>query len=169
MSGGVATFLATWRRGRVRSGQRARECAVYRGPMAEGREELRGFVRGDEPVPSAKRLVLRGGPDTASLIRSHARRLNRSYELDGAEVWGVSVFAALDDIGPASFDELLRSRLRGYPTVYLPTVETLTTAGLALLATFRRPHYTVLLPDIDAADRLLAALGELHLNPYAVD
>ena len=137
--------------------------------MVSGREDLRDFVRANEDVPASTRLVLRGGPDTASLLRSHARRLNRSYELDGAEIWGISIFVALDDIGPASLDELLKSRLQGYPNVYLPTVDAIRQAGFDMLATFRRPHYTVLLPDLEHTEPLLDALGDLRRNPYAVD
>jgi len=35
------------------------------------------------------------------------------------------------------------------------------------LATFARPHYTVVLPELDAVDDLAVALGTLRLNPYA--
>lgn len=65
------------------------------------REELRPYLRG-EPVPLAASILVRGGPDTVSLIRSHARRTNRVYCLDGSPLWGVSAFGALDEVGPAS-------------------------------------------------------------------
>ena len=103
-----------------------------------------------------------------SLIRSHARRLNRLYVLDGSDVWGISVFVALDDVGPASFDALLRDRLKGYPTVYVPTVDKLVDAGFVLLGTFGRPHFTLLLGGEDDVERLVGRLGELRVNPYAV-
>ncbi len=66
--------------------------------MIEDREELRNRVR-DERPPLDASVVLRGGPDTASLLRSHARRLNRLYVLDGGPVFGISVFVAYGDIG----------------------------------------------------------------------
>lgn len=40
-------------------------------------------------------------------------------------------------------------------------------AGFELLATFSRPHYSVLMPGLEAAGALVDALGELRLNPYA--
>lgn len=135
--------------------------------MAE-REELSAHIRDAEHPPSAHRLVLRGGPDTLSLLRAHARRLNRGYVLHGEEVFGLSVLAALDDVGPMSYIELLRSRLKGYPLVYTPTVTALLEAGFRLLPTFRRPHYTVFMDSLDDCEALYNALGELLPNPYAV-
>jgi hypothetical protein len=38
--------------------------------------------------------------------------VNRLYTLQGEEVYGISVFAVLDDIGPTSYASLLRDRLR---------------------------------------------------------
>lgn len=58
--------------------------------MSELREELRLRVR-DERPPADASVVIRGGPDTPSLLRTHARRLNRLYVLDGNDVFGVSV------------------------------------------------------------------------------
>jgi hypothetical protein len=133
-----------------------------------GREELSTHLRAAESPPPSTRLVLRGGPDTLSLIRTHARRVNRLYVLDGSEVWGISVLVALDDVGPTSYAELLLSRLKGYPLVYTPTVSDLTEVGFRLLPTFRRPHYTVLMSSLDDAGQLHHSLGELHPNPYAV-
>ncbi len=133
---------------------------------ADGREELRVRVRVEEPSTGAA-VVIRGGPDTLSLLQSHARRLNRLYVLDGANVFGISVFVARDEIGPASERSILSSKLRNYPTVYRSTVSTLTDAGFELLPTFIAPHYTVLLPSLDAADDLAAAFGNLVVNPYA--
>lgn len=69
-------------------------------------EDLRSRVR-DEASPSDAVVVLRGGPDTLEKLAGHARRTNAAYCLDGEPVWGVSVFAALDDVGPASLDRLL--------------------------------------------------------------
>ena len=114
-------------------------------------------------------MLLRGGPDTVSLLRSHARRLHRLYVLDDDEVWGVSAFVALDDVGPASYSSLLRDRLRSYPTMYAPPVVRLRQAGSTLLATFRRPHFTLVLPGEDAAERLYDCLGALTVNSYAVE
>jgi hypothetical protein len=107
-------------------------------------EDLRARVR-DEAPPSDAVVVLRGGPDTVQKLAGHARRTHAAYCLDREPVWGVSVFAALDDVGPASLDGLLADRLVSYRLVHLPTVRSLTEAGFDLLATFRRPHFTLLL------------------------
>ncbi|MCU1450495.1 MAG: hypothetical protein JWP02_2665 [Acidimicrobiales bacterium] len=132
------------------------------------REDLRARVRPDEPIPGHALVALRGGPDTRSLISSHARRLNRLFMIDGGPVWGVSVFVALDPTGPASAEGILRRRLMSYESVYLPTVGALRAAGFDLLPTFGRPHFTVLMGGLELAPALFDALGELQENPYAV-
>jgi hypothetical protein len=131
------------------------------------RDDLRAHVRGEEPSLD-QRVTLRGGPDNVDKLRRHALRTNRAFLLDGHSVFGVSVFCALDDIGPGSLDGLLRDRLSTYRWVHTPTVEQLTKAGFQLLATFGRPHFTLLLDDV--TDDLLAQLGEALgppvENPY---
>ena len=74
--------------------------------------------------------------------REHARRTHDAYLLDGEPLWGISVFCALDDIGTASLDALLR-RFASYRVVHLPTMGRLVVAGFELLPSFRRPHFTV--------------------------
>jgi hypothetical protein len=131
-----------------------------------GREDLRQRIRvGELPPPDAS-VVIRGGPDTLSLIRSHARRFHRLYELDGEPVWGISVFVAVDDIGPGSERGILAGKLKSYPSIYRCTVQSLTDAGLFLLPTFARPHYTVVLPTLDAADDVAAVFGRLVANIF---
>lgn len=133
----------------------------------DGREELRRRVRANEAPPGDAAVVLRGGPDTRSLLSTHARRLHRAFVLDGEPVFGVSVFVALDDLGPASERGILSGKLRTYPSIYRCTAGELSDSGLTLLPTFVRPHYTVVLPDVDAVDALAIALGRLRPNPYA--
>ena len=137
--------------------------------MAEvsGREELYPHLRDEPPAPSATVLV-RGGPDTISLIRSHARRTHRLYCLDGAPLWGISVFGVLDQEGPASRDGLLAGRLVSYEQVHSPSVGVLVDAGFALLPSFRRPHFTIRIEDDSSAEaaRLLDLLGPAEENPY---
>lgn len=88
--------------------------------------------------------------------------------LDGQSVYGISVFCALDDIAPASLDGLLRTRLTTYRWVHTPTVQQLAEAGFTLLATFGRPHYTLVLGSIanDELEKLEVALGSPSENPY---
>ena len=73
--------------------------------MSDVREEC-GHGSGRRRQQDAA-VVIRGGPDTPSLLRTHARRLNRLYVLDGEDVFGVSVFVAQDEIGPASERSIL--------------------------------------------------------------
>jgi hypothetical protein len=136
------------------------------GAATDDREELRLRVRTEHPAPDAS-VVLRGGPDTPSLLRSHARRLNRLFVLDGAPVFGVSVFVADGDIGPRSERTILSRKLHSYPTIYRTTVHRLLTGGFDVLPTFVAPHYTVLIPSLEAVAELAAAFGELLRNPYA--
>jgi hypothetical protein len=49
--------------------------------------------------PTSSEAVVRGGPDSATKVRRHAQRVRRAFVLDGAPVLGISVFAALDDVG----------------------------------------------------------------------
>ena len=121
--------------------------------MSDVREELRTRIR-EELAPANAAVVIRGGPDTLSLLRSHARRLNRLYVLDGEDVFGVSVFVAQDEIGPASERSILGSKLRSYPMIYRTTVGQLTTLGFEVLATFTSPHFTVVMPTLDRVDDL---------------
>ncbi len=132
---------------------------------ADDREDLAPHLR-DEPAPEDATVVIRGGPDTREKLESHARRTARAFALDGVPVLGISVFAALDDIGPASLDALLRERMATYRVVHLPTVAALRAAGMTLLPTFKRPHYTAVLADLELVADVLKALGPEHQNPY---
>jgi hypothetical protein len=131
------------------------------------REELRQYLR-HEALPPLTAVIVRGGPDTLSLIRSHVRRTHRLYCLDGDPLWGVSAFGALDATGPASSEGLLAGRLVTYEQVHMATIQALIDAGFGLLASFRRPHFTIRLADDsdDEAARLLDALGPANENPY---
>ena len=117
----------------------------------------------DEPLPDDATLVVRGGRDTADKLHNHAQRTARAWSLDGQPLLGISVFAVLD----GSLDALLRERFATFRTVYLPTVQGLVQAGFDLLATGRRPHFTVQLKTADEAERtrLLVALGPARDNP----
>jgi hypothetical protein len=75
------------------------------------------------------------------------------------------VYCALDDVGPASLDGLLR-RFASYRAVHLPRTEDLRDAGFPLLPSFGRPHLTIRLEGDDPAGltRLLDALGPAEAN-----
>jgi hypothetical protein len=72
------------------------------------------------------------------------RATGQSFERFG--VFGFSVEAVLD----GGVAEACRTspRLRHYPQVRLSTVGRIRDGGLILWATFDRPHFTVLLPDL---------------------
>jgi len=128
------------------------------------RQELRPILRA-ESVPADGIVVVRGGPASLAKVLSHAQRTHDAFVLDGQPIWGISVFCALDDLGGASLDSLLR-RFASYRVVHLPRVSDLREAGFELLPTFGRPHYTVTLSGPDRAEALLAALGKAEPNPY---
>jgi hypothetical protein len=131
-----------------------------------GWEELRPYLR-DERPPDDAIVVVRGGPDTVAKLAMHARRIHDAYVLDGEPLWGISVYCALDDVGPASLDGLLR-RFASYRAVHLPRMGQLLRAGFPLLPSFGRPHYTIRLDGDDRAGltRLLEALGPAEANKY---
>jgi hypothetical protein len=128
------------------------------------RQELRQSIR-DERAPDSGIIVVRGGPASRERLSAHALRTHDAFTLDGEALWGISVFCALDDIGPASLDSLLR-RFASYRVVHLPRVGQLHVAGFGLLPTFKRPHFTVMLAGPDDVPRLLDALGAAQPNPY---
>jgi len=131
-----------------------------------GWEELRPYLR-DERPPDDSIVVVRGGPDTLAKLAVHARRTHDAYVLDGEPLWGISVYCALDDVGPASLDGLLR-RFASYRAVHLPRTGQLRRAGFPLLPSFGRPHYTIRLGDDGQAGltRLLDVLGPAEANKY---
>jgi hypothetical protein len=110
-------------------------------------------------------VVVRGGPDSTPKIEGHAARTARAYVLDGQPVFGVSVFAALDDIGPASLDGLLGGKLSTYRVVHLVAAGTVVDSGFTLLPTFGRPHMTLVPVTPGRAADLLAVLGDPEPNP----
>ena len=130
-------------------------------------DELRLHIRDDAPLEDTT-VVVRGGPDTADKLARHAIRTNRAYQLGGRPFWGVSVFLALDETRDASLSGLLSGRMRTYRVVHTPSLAEIHAVGFEVLPTFRRPHFTLLLPDIASSTlkQLLAALGPGAVNPY---
>jgi hypothetical protein len=87
--------------------------------------------------------------------------------LDGEDVFGMSVFVAQDEIGPASELSILGSKLRSYPMIYRTTVVSSRRSGSRCLATFTSPHFTVVMPTLDRVDGLVNAFGRLLPHPCA--
>lgn len=129
-----------------------------------GLPDLRDFVR-PEPLPPSATLIVRGGPDSVAKLAAHAERLRRAFVLDGALVLGISVFAATDDIGPASLDGIAAGKLSTYRVLHTVPVGRVTAAGFPLLPTFERPHMTLLLGSLDRVAVLMELLGPAGPNP----
>ncbi len=60
---------------------------------------MRPHLRG-EAVPDDRIVVVRGGPTSIEKLAAHAARTHGAFVLDGHPLLGISVFCALDDIGP---------------------------------------------------------------------
>jgi hypothetical protein len=127
--------------------------------------ELWASVR-EEPVPATATVIVRGGPDSVAKLTAHAARTARAYALDGVPALGISVFAALDDIGVASLDGILAAKLSTYRVIHFTAVGDLQAAGFSLLPTFGRPHLTLMLKGVDQVEQLLAVLGPARPNPH---
>ena len=119
------------------------------------------LLRGEEPPADAVAVVRGGmnGLDPTTVTRTATR------SLDAMGFLGVSVFLALDQtVGElcGSLDELVR-----YRQVRMSTVGAVRAAGFAFLATGDRPHFDIVLPDLDAATlaRLDAAFAPPEPNP----
>jgi hypothetical protein len=113
-----------------------------------------------EVIPADAMVVVRGGPNSVSKLQRHAQRTAQFWDLDGEPLFGVSVFCAFDDIGPASLERILES-MNTYPVIHLCTAGELQSAGFALLPTGTRPHLTVRTHDDSLAEMelLLAVFG----------
>ncbi|WP_131096688.1 hypothetical protein [Streptomonospora litoralis] len=109
-------------------------------------------------------ILLRGGPDSTAKLRTHALRMQRAFTLDGTFILGISVFAAVDDVGASSLDGLLAGRLSTYRDVHMTPADALVSAGFDVLPTFTRPHATVLVGSLERIDKLLELLGPPRTN-----
>ena len=131
-----------------------------------GPVEQSGRLRNESPPDDAV-VVVRGGPDTAEKIARHAARTAMVWTFEGSPIEGISVLLALDESGRYSLESLLAS-MPTYRVVHLTTVGQLRAHGFELLATGRRPHFTLrsagggTLRIVD----LITVLGERHLNPH---
>ncbi|HEY2301791.1 MAG TPA: hypothetical protein VGH66_07850 [Acidimicrobiales bacterium] len=106
-------------------------------------------------------VVVRGGDLDSDVIRSDAVAAHARFG-----EYGISVFGAADD---AALDVLARGRLAQFEVLVLMTAATIRRAGLELRPTFRRPHYTIILLDLDGdIDRLMRCENVRKLNQYHV-
>ncbi len=112
-----------------------------------------------EQVADQDLVVVRGGRLDRKVLRFDAVEAHRRFG-----EYGVSVFAAADE---AELDGLSRGRLSRFDLLTLMRAGTIRAAGLELRPTFRSPHYTIMLPDLDAdLARLVACENETRVNPY---
>ena len=114
----------------------------------------------DEAVPEDAVVVVRGGQMNSDLVRRTATDAHDEFGL-----YAVSVFLVLD----SSVEELCRDlpELQRYGKVRLSTVGRLRSLGFALLPTFDRPHFDVVLPDLtdSTLDRLELGFDRPIANP----
>jgi hypothetical protein len=104
-------------------------------------------------------MVVRGGLLEITTLRADAEA---AYERFGEH--GISVFGAADE---GALHELARTRVSAFEVLTLMTVGALRAAGLEPVPTFRRPHFTILLPDLETdLLKLLACENEIWVNPY---
>lgn len=104
-------------------------------------------------------VVVRGGPlDRDELVDDAQRAFRRFGE------HAVSVLAAPTD---EELDAMARTTLRRYEELTVTTAGAIRQVGLELRPTFRRPHYSVMLPDLNAdVDRLVGCENEEWSNPH---
>src|SRR5258706_823218 len=112
----------------------------------------RSFVAG---VMASGGIELTPCPGTSS----HAERTARAWSVAGMPLLDISVFAVFG----LPLEVLLRHRFASFRTIYLPTAGELGKHGFELMATARRPHFTVRLERAD--DRELARDCWLRSGP----
>jgi hypothetical protein len=106
-------------------------------------------------------VVVRGGVLDRTRLRLDATLTFRRFD-----EYGISVLAAPDD---ASLDLIASTTLQRVSLLTLMQMGALRASGLEVRPTFRRPHYTVMLPDLDAdLDRLLTCDNVVRDNPHYV-
>lgn len=122
---------------------------------------MSGLRRRQEEIADDALVVVRGGHlDRARLRRDATLTFRRFGD------YGVSVLAAPDH---AALDLLAATTLQRERVLTLVRMGTLRAADLEVRPTFRRPHYTVMLPDLEAdLNRLVACDNEVRENPHYV-
>lgn len=115
-------------------------------------------LRSEQP-PDDAAVVLRAGVMGPDNVRRSAERTFALYA-----VYGISVEGVLD--GTVQ-DACRGDRIAGYRQVRLSTFGRLRSAGFALLATFDRPHFTLVLADLSelTVARLAKCFDEPIPNP----
>jgi hypothetical protein len=118
-----------------------------------------------EASPDDAVIVIRGGPITVQKIVGHASRQMELFSYRGEPM--VAISADLTVSG-WTIERILQDRMPTRSRYATSEAGVLRASGYELLATFHRPHYSIVLPDPteDAARRLLASFGSTLENPY---
>jgi hypothetical protein len=112
-----------------------------------------------EPAPDDGLFLVRGDELAAATLRRDAIRTYRRFGEYGVSVLGASTEADIDD--------LAGSPLQRFEILTVMTAGALRRSGIELRPTFRRPHYTVMLPDLDEdIFRLLRCDNERRVNDH---
>lgn len=112
-----------------------------------------------EPAPDDGLFLVRGDELVAETLRRDAIRTYRRFGEYGVSVLGAST--------EADIDELAGGLLRRFEVLTVMTAGALRRSGIQLRPTFRRPHYTVMLPDLgEDIFRLLRCDNERRVNRY---
>lgn len=121
---------------------------------------MKEVILRDEEPPDDTVVVVRGGEMNSAFVR---RTAQRSAEESGYHA--VSVFLALDE--PVELLCASEPYVARYGQVRLTTVGRIRHAGFPLLPTLHRPHYDVVLPDLEGPtlDRLEATFDGPVPNP----
>ena len=118
-------------------------------------------LRGED-APDEASVVIRGGANGLA-PETLERTATRCFDEFG--FFGVSVFVAVG----VSVEELCRSvdAVQRYGQVRRATVGRLHDAGFALIATGRRPHFDIVLPDLAPSTftRLATCFSDPEPNP----
>jgi hypothetical protein len=120
---------------------------------------MSGFRVRPEQLADDTLIVVRGGLLDIDTLRVDA---DRAFMRFGE--YGISVLAAPDE---AAINELGRTILRLNEVLTLMRAGDIRQQGLELRPTFRRPHFTVLLPNLEAdLIRLASCENVVRRNPY---
>jgi hypothetical protein len=118
-----------------------------------------GFRVRREGAADDRLFVVRGGELAEEALRRDAIRAHRRFG-----EYGVSVLGAASDV---VLDEFAGGPLQRFHVLTIMTVGALRRSGLELRPTFRRPHYTVMLPNLDDdVNRFLRCHNEIRTNVH---
>lgn len=112
-----------------------------------------------EALADDELVVVRGGLLEVDRLRRDAVMAFRRFG-----EYGVSALAAPDE---SALDVIARTILLGEGVLTLATAGAIRRTGLELRPTFRRPHYSVMLPDLEAdLIRLVSCENVVQDNPH---